>query len=110
MELIIKVRNDKASYLAQILEKIDYVEDVEIKYEKTEKSDISDEQFLQNLRLAVSDAEDPEEAYQGVLQGLKEVELYQQGKLELKDAREFLKELRAERNAELKAKRNKSKK
>ena len=96
MELIIKVRNDKASYLAQILEKIDYVEDVEIKYEKAEKSDISEEQFLQNLRHAVSDAEDPEEAYQGVLQGLKEVELYQQGKIKLQSAREMLDELKKE--------------
>jgi hypothetical protein len=96
MELIIKVRNDKASYLAQILEKIDYVEDVEIKYEKAEKSDISEEQFLQNLRYAVSDAEDPEEAYQGVLQGLKEVELYQQGKIKLQSAREMLDELKKE--------------
>lgn len=94
MELVIKVRNDKASYLAQILEKIDYVEAVEIKYEKAEKSDISEEQFLQNLRLAVSDAEDPEEAYQGVLQGLKEVELYEQGKIKLQSAREMLDELR----------------
>ena len=91
MELIIKVRDDKAALLAEILEKVDYVEDVEIKYETAQNKDISNEQFLQNLRLAVSDAENPEEAYQGVLQGLKEVELYQQGKLQLTDARDFLK-------------------
>lgn len=98
MELVIKVRNDKASYLAQILEKIDYVEDVEIKYETAQKSDISEEQFLQNLRLAVSDAEDPEDAYQGVLQGLKEVELYQQGKIQPKKWDDFIKKLKEYRD------------
>ena len=110
MELIIKVRDDKAAYLAQILEKVSYVEEVEVKYETAQNKDISHEQFLQNLRLAVSDAENPEEAYQGVLQGLKEVELYEQGKIQLTDARDFLKELREELDAERKASRNKNKK
>ena len=96
MELIIKVRDDKAALLAEILEKVDYVEDVEIKYETAQNKDISNEQFLQNLRLAVSDAENPEEAYQGVLQGLKEVELQKQGKIKLKPLHEMLDELEKE--------------
>jgi hypothetical protein len=53
---------------------------------------------LQNLRQAVSDAENPEEVYQGVLQGLKEVELYQQGKIKPKKWDDFIKELKEYRD------------
>ena len=96
MELLVKVQDDKAAHVAELVEKMAFVEAVEIKLPPSAAE--LDDDFLLNLRESVSDAENPEDAFQGVLQGLREVEAAQRGEIKLQSMSDFLKELRVYRD------------
>ena len=96
MELLVKVQDDKAAHVAELVEKMAFVEAVEIKLPPSAAE--LDDNFLLNLRESVSDAENPEDAFQGVLQGLREVEAAQRGEIKLQSMSDFLKELRVYRD------------
>ena len=96
MELLVKVQDDKAAHVAELVEKMAFVEAVEIKLPPSAAE--LDDDFLSNLREAISDAENPEDAFQGVLQGLREVEAAQRGEIKLQSMSDFLKELRVYRD------------
>jgi hypothetical protein len=91
MELLIRVQDDKAQYVAEQVKKMAFVEEVEVKYPPSKAE--SDKDFLKKLRKSVSDAENPEAAYNSVLQGLREVEAYERGEIKLQSWEEMLKEL-----------------
>ena len=92
MELLIRVRDDKAAYVAELVKKMEFVEDVEVKY----NSKHLDQTFQKNLRSFVADAENPEEAYKNILEALEEVRLADEGKIKLQSARKMLDELEKE--------------
>ena len=92
MELIVRVRDDKAAYVAELVKKMEFVEDVEVKY----NSKHLDQTFQKNLRSSVADAENPEEAYKNILEALEEVRLADEGKIKLQSARKMLDELEKE--------------
>ena len=92
MELIVRVRDDKAAYVAELVKKMEFVEDVEVKY----NSKHLDQTFQKNLCSSVADAENPEEAYKNILEALEEVRLADEGKIKLQSARKMLDELKKE--------------
>lgn len=94
MELIVRVRDDKAAYVAELVKKMEFVEDVEVKYNSNSKH--LDQTFQENLRSSVADAENPEEAYKNILEALEEVRLADEGKIKLQSARKMLDELKKE--------------
>ena len=94
MELIIRVRDDKAAYVAELVKKMEFVEDVEVKYNTTTKS--FDPLFLNQIRASVADSENPEEAYKNILVALEEVRLIDEGKMKPQSARQMLDELKKE--------------
>lgn len=48
--------------------------------------------FLINLRASVADAEDPERAFNDILEALEEAYLADSGQMQLQSAREFMRE------------------
>lgn len=82
MELLIEILSNKTAKNANHIAELKPVESIET-------TAFSDD-FLLNLRASVADAENPEEAYNDVLEALEEVRLADKKQIKLQSAREFL--------------------